>query len=517
MTQDTQVDANKVFGVELYGFEHIPEADRKMTIQETRFFWVGTNANLFFVAVGAVAVSLGLSLWQALLACVAGNLLFALVGWASIGGVRSGLPAVTFTRAVFGIRGNRLNAFIAWVVSVAFEALNTIFGVFALMALFPLLGWHHPGTVGKLIAVAIQLLLGGGIAVLGHATMVYLQRFFALFLTVALLLVVLFSIGGVNWGLHAHVSRGAAVSLFFVASAIIASGPISYLYNGPDWVRYLPSKTPTRKIFWNVSWSSGLTALILCAMGAVLASRGNMSDPIGGVKSFVPTWVFVIYILAAMCGSIANNVCTYYSSGLALQSVGLPLHRYVATTLDTVIGTAIVIYILFVQDFTTALNNFVALLIVWAAPFAGVWMTDGILRRWRYDPVAVHATRPDQHSRYWGWHGINIRGFSAMLVGVAMCLLTINAPVFEGPVSRALGGADLSWILGFASSALAYFLLARRVVKAESDATPPTPLIVPEQVAQALSTGFVEHEVAGHAVHEPIKQTVQISSIESGR
>ncbi len=147
---------NPVFGLERHGFEHIPESDRAMTLRETTFLWVGTNLNLFFVAVGAVAISLGLSLWQALLACVVGNALFALVGWASVGGARAGLPVVTFTRAVFGVQGNRLNAVLAWVASVAFEAINTIFGAYALLALFPLLGWSDPGTPGKLLAVFLR-------------------------------------------------------------------------------------------------------------------------------------------------------------------------------------------------------------------------------------------------------------------------------------------------------------------------------------------------------------------------
>ena len=45
-----------VFGVERRGFEHIPEAERTMTLRETACFWVGTNANLFFVSVGVIAL-----------------------------------------------------------------------------------------------------------------------------------------------------------------------------------------------------------------------------------------------------------------------------------------------------------------------------------------------------------------------------------------------------------------------------------------------------------------------------
>lgn len=483
-------DANPLFGVETHGFDHIPEADRKMTLGEARFFWVGTNANLFFVAVGAISISLGLSVWQALLACLVGNLLFLLVGLAAVAGVRSGLPTVTFTRAVFGIQGNRLHAFLAWISSVAFEAINTIFGVFATLALFQLLGWDEPGALGKVLAVSAQLVLSGSIAVLGHATMVWAQRIFAALLTAALLLVLAFSIGGVDFSASGEVNGGAAVAMFFVAAAIIASGPISYLYNSPDWVRYLPSRTPSPTVVRTVSAASGLTALTLCSMGVLLASRGDMRDPVAGVEPFVPTWVFVIYILAAAGGAISNNVCTYYSSGLALQSLGLPLHRYTATAIDMAVASAIVLYILFVRDFTTALNDFVSMMIVWLGPFAGVWLADGLLRRWRYDPVAAHATSKDRESRYWGWHGINVRAYLAFFGGVASCLLTVNAPVFQGPLSKALGGADLSWLVGLGTGALLYVALAGRSVRADtaSDASTTDQAAVVPQAATTTRT-----------------------------
>ena len=41
------------------GFDHIPEGERTMTLRETAYFWVGMNANLFFVAVGVIAIELG--------------------------------------------------------------------------------------------------------------------------------------------------------------------------------------------------------------------------------------------------------------------------------------------------------------------------------------------------------------------------------------------------------------------------------------------------------------------------
>lgn len=461
---------NPRFGVERRGFDHIPEGERAMTLRETGYFWVGTNANLFFVSVGVIALDIGLNVWEALVAVVLGTSLFVIVGIASIGGVRSGLPTMTFTRAAFGSRGNLPNGVLTWAALVAFEAINCIFGVYALLALASELGWDHPGDAGKVLATLLVLGASAAVAIYGHATMVYLQRCFAVALTLILALVLAYSVGGVDWSATAHerLGLGATLGGILAAGAVVASGPISYLFNAPDFVRYLPGRTPSRAIVWTVSLSSGVIALLLAVMGVLLASRGDMSDPIAGVEPFVPGWVFVLYILAAAGGSIANNVVAYYSSGLCLQSVGLPLRRYRATALDTLVSTAIVLYILFVRDFTTVLHDFVALLVVWLGPFAAVWITDGLIRRWRYDAAEIHDVT--RRSEYWGWHGLNPGAWLAMLAGVVVCLLTMNAPIFHGPVSDLLAGADFTWTLGPLVSAAVYWAQSRRSSRARATA-----------------------------------------------
>ena len=302
--------------------------------------------------------------------------------------MRVGLPVSTLARAAFGMRGNLPNALLSWIASVAFEVINTIFGVEALLALFTLLGWSEPGNAGKLIAVLLQLVLCGGIAVLGHATMVWFQKIFAALVGGALLVVIVFTVGKVDWAQaalpHAKLASTTTLAAFLTAAAIIASNPMSFLFNGPDWVRYLPSTTPARPIFWHVFWASYLPSLVLTMMGAFCATLGDMSDPVAGLKPFIPAWLFIIYIIAVIGGSLANNVPTYYSSGLSLQAIGLKVHRYVATLLDVIASTVITLYILFVQDFSTALNDFIALLVVWVGPYGGVWICDGLVRRGKY-------------------------------------------------------------------------------------------------------------------------------------
>ena len=247
MSADEEVilRSNEVFEIEVRGFDHIPEPERNMSLRQVDHLWVGTSVNLFSFALGAIAITLGLNLWLALAACVVGNLTYVYMACGSIVTVRAGLPVSTLARAAFGIRGNLPNALLSWVASVAFEVINTVFGVEALLALFEVLGWRDSGSAGKLVAVLLQLVLCGGIAVLGHATMVWFQRIFAAVVGVALLVVIAFTVGKVDWANaaapHAHLATTTCAALL-TAAAVISSNPLSFLFNGPDWVRYLPSR-----------------------------------------------------------------------------------------------------------------------------------------------------------------------------------------------------------------------------------------------------------------------------------
>jgi NCS1 family nucleobase:cation symporter-1 len=466
-TGEGDTAANKKFSIEQHGFDFIPVAERTMTLRQANLFWAGTNANLFPVALGAVGHGLGLSLWQAGLAAVVGNLLFSYVAYAAAAGPRAGVPTMVFTRSAFGMRGNNPNIALTWICSVAFEAINILFGAYALLAFLPSIGIPQPGPLAKVVCTFVVLLLSASVAVLGHATMVYLQHFFTIALSICLILTFAFTVGGSQWAPAdgAQLSSGAAWAALFVAASVNASGPISFLYNAPEWFRYLPATISQRKLFWNLLFSGGVTATFLGILGAVLASQVDLSNPVAAIKPLVPGWLFLLFVAAAVGGTIAANIPTYYSSGLTLQALGVPLRRYQATLLDCVVSTALVLVVLFNDSFLTALNDFVAFLVVWLGPFAGVWITDAILRRWRWDPVALHAVQQREAGRYWGTAGWNVHGWIALLAGIAISLLTVHAPVYQGWISAQLDGADLSWLLGFWISALAYYVLSHKRIQ----------------------------------------------------
>jgi hypothetical protein len=70
-----------------------------------------------------------------------------------------------------------------------------------------------------------------------------------------------------------------------------------------------------------------------------------------------------------------------------------------------------------------------------------------------------------------------------MLTGSGICLLTVNAPIFQGPLSKELDGADLSWILGPLVAAAVYFVIARDNVRA-SAAVPASHIAEAERMGE---------------------------------
>ena len=48
------------------------------------------------------------------------------------------------------------------------------------------------------------------------------------------------------------------------------------------------------------------------------------------------------------------------------------------------------------------------------------------------------------------------------LIGIVVQLPLVATPLYTGPVARAMGGIDLSWIVGLAVTGPGYYWMARR-------------------------------------------------------
>lgn len=468
---NTGVD-NQAFSVEQRGIEFVPENERTMKPRELGIFWAGSSMYPFNVLLGVIIYSLGVPLWLAILVTVGGGILsYVPVALGSIAGARSGMPTHIALRATYGVRGEPINALGGWIVGIIYEIINVAVGVYAVAALFAYFGWEDSGKLGLAIGLVVVYSLCILLPLLGHATMMIVQRFFTVGLGLAVLLLFINLIGRTDLSAAAGDSLDLKTTLEMVAigMGIAWAGGYSYMIVALDYPRYLPSKTKGKKIFWQVLIGAGAAAGFLGLTGTMIAmvAGGSISDPVAGVQPLVPSWIYLIWVIAAIGGSISNNALTLYSAGLAAQATGLPLKRWQATMVDGAIAIIGLIYVLFIDSgqFFANLNSYIILAIAWVGPFGAVWLADLWWRRWHVRPNEAHG---GTSSPFWKIDGPRRSAWIAIILGVVAALLTISSPKFNGPIAKAMEYTDLSWLVGPVVAFVVYFILAKRAVKAET-------------------------------------------------
>ena len=402
--------------VETHGIDYIPAADRHGRSRSLFAVWAAPNISYLYIVIGGTMVLLGLNVWQSLAVVVAGNLFWALVGWLSISGPSSGTPSQVVTRAMFGVRGNRvINVILGWGVGVAYEAINLSMGALAGFALVEQFG-GQASTVVKVLIVLAMALLTFTISVYGHATIVKLSGWFSWILLGCIAFLGYAVLSHADWGYQvpaeSAVHGGALWAIAAVGFTIIASGPLSW-GTGADYARYLPADTSPKGVIWWTALGGFAPAVVLGGLGVLAGTVVDMTDPQTSLATLLPGWFYPIFLLVIVAGSISSNVLTAYSTGLALQAVGIPWKRAVTVVFDAVVAVAITCYALFISNFLDTLNNTLELTVAFLGPALAIYGADILLRRNRYNGLDLHDETPN--SPFWYWHGVNPAGAAGML------------------------------------------------------------------------------------------------------
>jgi nucleobase:cation symporter-1, NCS1 family len=465
MSIDQIQSNNDAFKVEQNGINLITKAERKGSARELFWVWAGANLISTYIIVGFLLTTLNLTFSQMLLVTLLGNLLFVIVGYGGIPGARVGTATLVISRAAFGKGGNVIPSLLSWITVVGWEAVNLVIGAFALYSLCDILGLQL-AFAGKIVALVILAAFTFCVAVLGHATIVYLQKIF----TWGLALVILGLIPQV-WtapalAIPADAALGATLAQLCIAFTIVAALPISYTNYPADYTRYLPEKTSGASITWWTFIGSYVPAVIITCIGFVAARATNLTDPVGGFQPILAPWYYNIFVLVVLGGTITNNFLNTYSSGMSLLAVGLKISRPSAVVIDAILATAAAAYAIFVYDFTTTFIGFLNLMVAWLAPWAGVYTADIWLRKANYNGADLLAAASKTGSNYAA--GINMSGMAAWIIGVIVAILCTSADLLKSPFAeKFLGGADLSIVAGFIVAGVLYVLLAKSSINSK--------------------------------------------------
>lgn len=460
----TAPDGDRPTRIESHGIDHIPEGERYGHPRELFSVWAAANVNYLSLVIGGALVLMGLSLLQALVVIVIGNLFWLLTGVLAISGPAAGAPSEVITRAMYGVRGNRVNnAVTGWTISVCYFALNLAAAAGAAFALVEKAG-IDPSTPVKIVVVLVIAGVTLTIGVYGHGLIVRLYLPITIALTAAFGVVAYGVLLKADFGYVPDAPLGGAELWATVVGGVtlIAAGPLSYTTSA-DFSRYLPSATSAKAVIGWTALGGFVPSVVVCSLGALAATVVDMTDPQTALQALLPGWFAPVFLLALVVGTIAINAMTAYSAGLALQAVGLKIRRSRSVLVDGTVAVALTLYALLVSNFLDTVSNVLQLTVVLLGPATTVYAVDILLRRNRYDGAALMDESRD--SRFWFAGGFNPAGAVAVLGGGAVAALCVDT-AYTGPIAGALGGVDLALPVGMALSGVLYALLMRGRISA---------------------------------------------------
>lgn len=450
--------ADRVGHVETHGIEHIPASERHGRPSSLFWVWMSANVGYLYFVVGGVLMLLGLSLWEALVITVIGNLWWALVGWLAVSGPASGSPSVSIMRAFFGVRGNKVfGAGLGVLIGLFYEIINVAFATLGAIALLAHVGIALPPG-GEWAVLAVVGVLSFVIGVYGHATILALAPWFSAALAVVFVVLAAFVLGAADWTYEvAPLPVAEHWALIVLGLAIVASSPLSWGI-GADYARYLPADVSKRRVAGYTALGGFIPAVLIGALGVVAGTAIDMTDPELTIGEIVPGWFLPLFLGMIVLSSITNNVLVAYSTGFYAQALAERISRAATTIVTGVLATAAAGWVLFLSpSFLDALSASLELSVTVFGPLVSIYAIDIVLRRNRYDGAALDDTRPG--SPFWYRGGVFLPGVVAMVVAVAVAVMSANTTLSVGPISNALGGADLSAIVGPVLGAGLYALL----------------------------------------------------------
>ena len=467
--------------LELNGTNVIGESERQGKASSLFWPWCGANVSLLALSYGSFFLGFGISFWQATAAAILGTVLsFLLVGVSSLAGKKSNGPTMVLSRATFGVKGAIIPGFLSYLLFVGWEIVLISLATLATGTVFIRLGNLDHNTamvIGFVFAVGLTVSAG----VLGFAVIMRIQRVLTIVTIVMTGVYISLTVSKVDWNVISALPSGSTQG--FIGAMIFGATGIGlgWVNAAADYSRYLPRTTSSKAVIGWTVFGASVVPIILVIYGAALSasnkdlSEAIASDPIGALTTILPSWYLIIFALVAILGLVGGAILNLYSSGLTLISIGLPVKRHVAASIDAVLMLLGAIYFVWIaDDFFFPFQGFLITLGVPIAVWSAIFVTDVLLRK-SYHEADLYKV----NGRYGSW---NMGSISVMAIGtfVGWGFVTNSFASWlswQGYFLGVIGGKDGAWayanlgvffalLIGF----IGYYLVARSSIKKQENA-----------------------------------------------
>ena len=462
--------------LEINGTNFIAQNERSGSARSLFWPWAAANVSLLALSYGSFFLGFGISFWQATFAAIIGTIAsFFLVGISSLAGKRANAPTMTISRAAFGVKGNVVPGFLSYLIFVGWETVLVALATLATETVLTRVGNIEP-NVSRVIgfSIAAGLTIVGG--VLGFKVIMRIQKVLTL-LTIALTAgYIALTAHLVNWDSVSAIPSGNVQAFLGALIFAITGIGLGWVNCAADYSRYLPRSVSSRGVVGWTVFGASIVPITLVIYGSMLAGSSKDlgdkigMDPIGALTTLVPTWYLIPFAAVAILGLIGGAILDLYSSGLALISVGVPVKRHVAASIDAVIMALGTIYIVWIaKDFFGPFQGFLITLGVPIAAWSAIFVADVFMRKQDFKEEDLFNPK----GIYGAW---NLRSLSLVAVGAIVGWGFVTNTFagwlsWQGYFMGIIGGKEGPWaysnvgvifalVIGF----FGHILLSRKVI-----------------------------------------------------
>ena len=388
------------FDVEINGPNTIQESERTGTARSLFWPWAGANVSLLALSYGAFFLGFGISFKQATYAAIIGTIAsFFLVGISSLAGKRSNAPTMVLTRASFGVKGSVVPGLLSYLIFVGWETVLVSLATLATGTVFSRIGGvdHNLALILGFV-IAVSLTVFGG--VLGFTVIMRLQKILTVITVVMTIVYVALTIDSVNWSAVSAIKDGSTQGFIGALIFGVTGIGLGWVNCAADYSRYLPRTVSSKGVVGWTVFGASVVPIVLVIYGAALSGSSKelsdaiAMDPIGALTSLLPTWFLIPFALVAILGLVGGAILDLYSSGLALVSIGVPIKRHQAASIDALIMLAGSIYIVWIADnFFFPFQGFLITLGVPIAVWSAIFVADVVMRSKAYSEKDLYDPR----------------------------------------------------------------------------------------------------------------------------
>lgn len=440
--------------IETRSIDFIPANERHGKARGLFSVWFAANMHITTLVTGALCVTFGLNLFWSVMAIIVGNLVGAIfMASHSAQGPKLGIPQMIQSRAQFGVIGAVIPLILVIFMYLGFFASSGLLGAQVLSSTLNLnLTW----------SIIILNVITFTVTMIGHDLIHKIQKYltwlFFLVFIVATVIVFQLPVPAGSWS-PAHFN----LATFMLSVSVVATWQISYAPYVADYSRYLPVDTNYSKTFWYTYAGSVLGTVWMMLLGVLLttaipnylsASGANLAHQFGSFS--------IIMFATILFGQLSINSFNLYGAFMSTVTTVEPFSKVKVTPKVRMAFVAVIaaigtlLSILGQGNFLSHFIDFILFISYFLIPWTAINLIDFyVLRHGEYSIKDIF----DLNGKY---GKINKITSISYIISVIAEIPFMNTSLYVGPGAKAMGGADVAWILGIIVPSVLYYVMMKR-------------------------------------------------------